>query len=209
MARKKSLAKKITALIASFMLVTAMVPEFVFAESQLVTEKNVTEADVTEKTEATTTYELSSGKLMTVFHSDDVRFRDDNGMLTDYDPELEAVEDEESTGGRDLFGYAFENREGDSKQYLPQVISEETPVLLEKGDASISMSPADETLEALGIGQSLMTEEAEVETPYQSTEEKLVDARYSGENADLTYRSEDKGVKESLILKERPASNTF
>ena len=120
MARKKSLAKKITALIASFMLVTAMVPEFVFAESQLVTENNVTEADVTEKTEATTTYELSSGKLMTVFRSDDVRFRDDNGMLTDYDPELEAVEDEESTGGRDLFGYAFENREGDSKQYLPQ-----------------------------------------------------------------------------------------
>ena len=42
MARKKRLAKKITALIASFMLETAMVPEFVFAESQLVTDDNVT-----------------------------------------------------------------------------------------------------------------------------------------------------------------------
>ena len=48
---------------------------------------------------------------------------------------------EESAGGLSQAGYAYENREGDSKQYLPEALSENTPVLMEKGDYRISFHP--------------------------------------------------------------------
>ena len=193
----------------SFMLAVSMIPELAFSETETVTEENVTKEDVIKKTEDTTTYALSDGKMMEVFHADDVRFRDKNGDLKDFDPSLTAIKREESPSGADLSGYMYENRTGDAKQYLPQILSEQTPVLLEWGEKSIAFSLTEDMLYEYGIEGEVRTEKSEVLTPYDTEEKKTVDAVYEGEKALVTYRSEDRGVKESIELADMPESGTF
>ncbi len=55
------------------------------------------------------------------------------------------VASEESINGESLDGYAYENREGDSKQYLPEILSETTPIKMEKEGYSISFYPIQES----------------------------------------------------------------
>lgn len=206
--RRRSRLRRAIAIALSIVMVAAMIPEFAFAEEVLVTEDNVTEADVSEKTETTTTYELSSGENMTVFHSDDVRFKDENGVLTDYDPTLVRIQDEAGSSV-DLSEYAYENREEDSSQYLPESLSEETPVVMEKDEDRVSMSMTEDALFSLGITGSVSAEKNLVETAYEEEKEKQVDAVYTGETADITYRSENKGIKETITLYEKPESGIF
>ena len=93
--------------------------------------EDVTEKNVTDKTETSTTYSLGGGEKMTVFHGGSVRFQDEEGNLTDYDPELVEIKAGETTEEKEsLKGYKYRNKTGDEKQYLPQKLSEDTPLLL-------------------------------------------------------------------------------
>ena len=102
----------------------------------------------------TTVFDLGGNRRMEVFHGTDVRFENEEGELVDYDPSLVAVDTVESIGGLSLEGYAYENREGDSKQYLPENLSAETPVVLEKEEYRISFHPADWTEETEMTGEA-------------------------------------------------------
>ena len=63
---------------------------------------------------------------MTVFHGGQVRFKDEKGALTDYDPGLVEIEAGETTEAKaSLDGYKYRNKTGDEKQYLPKKLSEE------------------------------------------------------------------------------------
>ncbi|MEE1038222.1 MAG: hypothetical protein U0K95_03565, partial [Eubacterium sp.] len=53
---------------------------------KVISEDEVTEENITEKSESTTTYYLGEGKNMTVWHGGQVRFEDEDGNLTDYEP---------------------------------------------------------------------------------------------------------------------------
>ncbi len=95
--------KRLLSCFVSVSLLLATMPLSVFAEeTALITENHVTEEAAIDKTEDTTTYELSNGANMTVFHGEDVRFENEQGILVDYNPELVEIEDAKSLNGNSL-----------------------------------------------------------------------------------------------------------
>lgn len=110
------------------------------------------EARFGENTETSTTFDVGNNKKMTVFYQEAVRYKDDEGQLIDYDPSLTEVAQETSENGEDLEGYVYENAEGDKKQYFPEELTEETPILLENEGYGISMNPAEELSEVQVTG---------------------------------------------------------
>ena len=87
------------------------------------------------------TYELVDGIEKTVFYSDDVRYKNSKGDLVDYDSTLKGVSRKVTGGNNDLNDYVYENTLGNSKNYFPENVSIETPVLLEKEKYSVKVSP--------------------------------------------------------------------
>ena len=174
----------------------------------------LTEEQVIDKTENTTTYDMGDGTKSVVLHGGDVRFENDDGKLIDYDPSLIEVEENQTTESEtSLEGYKYENKVGDKKQYLPEVLSEETPILMEYDGHQLSLIPKSETVTALELTESTATvEDAVVPDLYEGEGESLpVNAVYGSEDdpAIYTYQSGDAGIKETLTLNEKPETNVF
>ncbi len=206
--------KRLLSCFVSVSLLLATMPLSVFAEeTALITENHVTEEAAIDKTEDTTTYELSNGANMTVFHGEDVRFENEQGILVDYNPELVEIEDAKSLNGNSLDDYAFENEEGDSKQYIPEMLGEETPVLMEKDNLEMAISFSDDTVKDLGLNnEKVNLKEDKVSDAYEQEKNADVDAVYGdAENgfASAVYTSLSKGVKETIVLSEAPENNIF
>ena len=100
-----------------------------------------------ESTENSTTYDIGDGLRVTEFYAQDVRFRDEEGELVDYDASLVEVNQETSELGNMLDSYAYENKEGDMKHYFPENLTEETPLLMEKGEKQIRFVPMEATVQ--------------------------------------------------------------
>jgi len=107
------------------------------------TEYQIDKADIiqSELTTDSTTYHVGNGKKVTEFYSQDVRFEDEDGKLVDYDPTLIKIQETETKQGVSLQKYAYENKSGDKKQYFPEELSEETPILLEYEKYQIRLAP--------------------------------------------------------------------
>ena len=168
--------------------------------------EDVDEEDLVEEesTETTSTFDLGDGEKMLVLYGQDVRFEDEKGDLVDYDPELVEVTGDETMQGRDLTGYAYENKVSDHKQYMPEDISETTPILMEKGDLAVEMSPVTEG--------SLSGAELEKDTAVSADEElekKDLKVSYEDEGNGIryTYTSQNDGLKEDIVLTDKPESN--
>lgn len=99
------------------------------------------EDQVIDKTLNTTTFEGEDGKKELVMHGYNVRYKDDEGQLIDYDPSLVKVQNQETDAGTELEGYVYENKDGDCKHYIPETLTEDTPILMEKNDYQISFRP--------------------------------------------------------------------
>ncbi|MDD7718567.1 MAG: DNRLRE domain-containing protein [Eubacteriaceae bacterium] len=175
----------------------------------LILDENLSEemAVPEESTETMTVFDLGDGKKAAVFHGSDVRYENEDGELTDYDPELVEISEEESLNGEKLEGYLYENRTGDIKQYIPRVLDEETPLLMEKEGYSIKMTPLDEARPA----DSAEVVKDELLTPYEEIKEENITAVYGADNDSHSYEytSLTNGIKESVILKEKPENNVF
>lgn len=175
----------------------------------LILEESVSEenAVLEESTETTTIFDLGDGKKVAVFHGGDVRYKTEDGTFADYEPELVSIQEQESINGEELKGYLYENKTGDMKQYIPEVLNEETPLLMEKKGYSIKMTPMEE--------ESLKTEvevvKDETLTPYEEIEEEDLTAVYMAEDETYSYEytSLSNGIKESIVLEEVPDSNVF
>jgi len=206
------------------------------AESSILPE-NVTPEDeiIEERTEYSTVYDLGAHKKMKVIYGSDVRFIDEEGNLVDYDPSLVVIKDQDSINGNSLEGYSYTNIRGDRKNYIPEEISEKTPVLLEKEEYSISFypipgmvgEPAEETQteeekteqepdtkeEEVNADTSafseVVLEEQEVMDLYGQEKSKPVIAVYENEDIRLEYESSDIGIKENIILDTVPEDNHF
>ena len=165
------------------------------------------EADLSENTEYSTTYQVGRNKKMTVFYQEAIRFKDAEGTLIEYDPSLTEIQEEKSSGGNDLEGYRYENTEGDKKQYFPETISEETPILMENGEYTVTMTPV-ETAEESG---QVSVEEKEYTNAYEETEEVPLTAVYQSAEQDASYAftSTEFGVKEEIVLNSVPESSVF
>lgn len=171
------------------------------AESYEVSEED---ARFGENTETSTTFDVGNNKKMTVFYQEAVRYKDEDGKLIDYDPSLTEITDAKSDNEQSLEGYAYENTEGDKKQYFPEALTEETPVLLENEGYGISMNPSEEL-------NQVQVEEEEYTNGYEDTAEVPLKAVYESAQAPVSYEytSMPSGVKEEIVLKERPEENTF
>ena len=77
-------------------------------KEEVVCKENVIES---KNTEDSTTYDAGVGVLVTEYYGQDVRFRNEDGELVDYDPTLKKLESRD-----DLNGYAYENTAGYQKQ---------------------------------------------------------------------------------------------
>lgn len=98
-----------------------------------------------------------------MFYSSDVRYEDEDGKLVDYDASLTAVSDTESTDGTSLEGYAYENAQGDMKHYIPENISQETPLRLENGGYSLEVAPLFGQTEDVQQDQEMAAQETEAQ----------------------------------------------
>lgn len=188
------------------------------------------DAIMTENTKNSTTFDIGDGKKKVVYYGADVRYEDENGELVDYDPALTQVTDNATENGEDLSGYAYENTTGDKKQYFPQTLSTDSPVLLENGEYNIKFSPLFGTETQASEEVALTSETEEENNEFSNVEEATTDeikeeittddydqevkkpliAVYdAGTSMDIEYQSLDNGVKENVVLEEKPESGVF
>ena len=188
--------------------------ETVATETTIVAEsyeepKNITKTELKEeRTRNTTTWQLSDGHKQVVYYSNDVRFEDDNGKLVDYDASLISVQQAKSVEGADLEGYAYENKQGDMKHYIPKEMDENTPLRLENGEYSLEVSPMFVTSKDT---KEVAVQKEKVTDIYGKTKEKKVAAVYEAtdKTLELEYVPFDMGVKENIILNEKPDTNVW
>ena len=188
--------------------------ETVATETAIVAEdyeepKNITKTELKEeRTRNTTTWQLSDGHKQVVYYSNDVRFEDDNGKLVDYDSSLVSVQQAKSVEGADLEGYAYENKQGDMKHYIPKEMDENTPLRLENGEYSLEVSPMFVTSKDT---KEVAVQKEKVTDIYGKTKEKKVAAVYEAtdKTLKLEYVPFDMGVKENIILNEKPDTNVW
>lgn len=184
----------------------------------------VVEEIVSDRTTDSTTFLLSNGMKQTTYYSDDIYFENEKGQLSEYDNEFvkldksdkKQVTDSVEVKGTEKEKYSYVNKEGDSKQFLPSGLSEKTPIVMAKENCIVSFSPAD--VEDEDSEENILSSETEkvkldsksVTSVYDgSREEKKVIAGYEGENkaTELSYESLEHGLKETIILKNKPKSN--
>lgn len=113
------------------------------------TDTSSKEDTVIEKTTDSTTFEGENGEKELVLHGYNVRYENENGELVDYNPSLVKIKDKNTGTGTSLKGYTYENKEGDNKQYIPEILTKDTPILMENQDYQISFRPVFDNEEML------------------------------------------------------------
>jgi len=213
--KRQNLFKKIIANFLVIVFLFVSLPMSVFADEidkitsankEIYKEEVTNEDNVIEKTENKTVYELEDGLKKEVIHDANVRFYDENNKLTDYDPSLIKVDSNKSDNNEDLSKYKYENKAGDKKVYIPEKISTETPILLENDKNKIKVTPIieNETSKVnIENEKTLNVYDDEVSLP--------IKANYQDSNSNTIYEytSQDNGIKENLVLNEKPKSNIF
>lgn len=159
---------------------------------------------IIKKTESSTIYQLEDGKKKEVIYDSNIRFKE-NGKLIDYDPSLVKIDDSKTENNTDISNYKYENNKGDKKNYLPEIISEETPIILEKEDYQITMSPINQESKNVKLEDEKILDiyDKEVKLPVKAVYED------KDEKTSLEYISQENGIKENIILNEVPESNVF
>lgn len=177
-----------------------------------------------ERTVDSNTYLLNNGMKKTVYYSDNIRY-EEGGKIKAYNPELVKTDesDKEEAGKSKVISdsnteeYKYVNEAGDTKQYLPKTMKEETPVLLTNNKYRVSFAPvSDENMQEDTIFEN-KTKAVEIENQEvtnivtEKREEKKVKANYKYVNKDvsLSYQSLEHGMKEDIILESVPDTNTF
>lgn len=161
-----------------------------------------------ERTTNSTTYQLENGRKQTEFFSGDVRFQDEEtNQLVDYDATLKKVKGKKDIQGESLTGYSYENKKGDDKNYMPEVLSEETPVISESEAYQVAMTPLFKEVDLLA-GE---TKKETVEDIYGEEKEAVTSVIYGEDEKGVQYDYESlqNGIKETIILPEKPQSNRF
>lgn len=177
-----------------------------------------------ERTIDSNTYLLNNGMKKTVYYSDNIRFEED-GQIKEYEPELVKTENEDKEDvakskviqEQDSLRYSYVNKAGDTKQYLPKRITEDTPVLLTNNNYRVSFSPLTDTEEQEDTVFGEKTNKVEIEdekvsniiTEKKEEKEVIANYTYEGEDAALSYQSLEHGVKEDIVLDSIPETNIF
>lgn len=175
----------------------------------------VTEDDIIleESNESMTTYDLGGGRKVTAFYSYDVRYLDENGNYVDIDPEFTEIKGKSRSGqGEQLTGYKYENKQGKNKTYIPEELSESTPVIMERDSYSITMTPTGylNSILAKSNGKNKLKDDI-VRTADNKNKNKKVKTVFGNESSEafLEFVSTNEGLKENIVLNEIPKKNEF
>lgn len=187
----------------------------------------VVEEVMSDRTTDSTTFLLSNGMKQTTYYSDDIYFENEKGKLAEYDNEFVKLDKNDKkqvvnsveVSGSEKEEYSYVNNEGDSKQFLPNKLSEKTPVVMTKENYVVSFAPTDVTDEgeegteenALSAKTKKISLDSKTVTNVYdgSREEKKIVANYEGKNesTELSYESLEYGLKETITLNNKPESN--
>ena len=147
-----------------------------------------------ERTENSNTYLLSDGSKRIDICSQKIRYQE-KGKLKEYDSSLVAMKkaDREKlktlNHGEKIDTYKVVNKSGDSKQYFPQHLDKETPVVMNKGKYSLSFAPT-------------------VDEKYNSViDGNKITYKANGIISEYEYTSQKNGVKENIVLSSKPSKN--
>lgn len=197
---KKGLKKIIAVLLVVSIVFNAgifVVQAKTIQESDRVAKKEtITEVKelVDERTESSNTYLLSDGSKRIDICSQKIRYQE-KGKLKEYDSSLVAMKKADrdklktfNDGGR-IDEYIAVNKSGDSKQYFPQQLDKETPVVMNKGKYSLSFAPiVDEKYNSIIDGNKIKYKANEIISEYE-------------------YISQKNGIKENIVLSSKPSKN--
>lgn len=111
----------------------------------------VVEEVMSDRTTDSTTFLLSNGMKQTTYYSDDIYFENEKGKLAEYDNEFVKLDKNDKkqvvnsveVSGSEKEEYSYVNNEGDPKQFLPNKLSEKTPVVMTKENYVVSFAPTD------------------------------------------------------------------
>ena len=169
-----------------------------------------------ERTENSNTYLMSDGSKQLEIFSEDIRYKK-NGKLLKYDSSLienknDIIVKKKSFAKADE--YAYVNTAGDCKQYIPEELDDDTPVVLTKGGNVISFTPvydtADEKIDAkvAEIQNEKITDNENTKTEQRNAPDvkltKTDRVKYKKENIVYEFISENNGIKENVIFERKP-----
>lgn len=173
----------------------------VSASSKITTEREKEDKKITEiteiksqRTEKSNTYLMSDGSRKLEIYSEDIRYKKD-GEWIDYDASLVDLKREDKKKinkfGKDPSKYKNVNNQGDVKHYFPKEMQEETPVITSYNEYGVSFS-------ADFVNGQVQKESDET-------------LRYSDNDSEIIaeYISLKNGIKENIILNEKPEINEF
>ncbi|MFR7761913.1 MAG: RHS repeat-associated core domain-containing protein [Eubacterium sp.] len=159
---------------------------------------------------------MSDGSKQLEIFNEDIRYKK-NGKMLEYDSSfVENTDDiivkKKSFAKADE--YAYVNTAGDCKQYIPEELDADTPVVLTKGGNMISFAPvydiADEKVDAevAEMQSKKVTDKENAKTEQKiAPDVKLTEtdsARYKKENIVYEFVSENNGIKENVIFESKP-----
>ncbi|NTW71787.1 MAG: DNRLRE domain-containing protein [Eubacteriaceae bacterium] len=179
-----------------------------------VTKENPTPVEVpSENTEYATIYDNGDGTKTAYVYSEPIRYEDENGKLTEIDNSIIPMTEDEKTR-LDKKGYYAKNKSNITDVYLPENLTDkENNVLVEKDKYKIEMKPLYEKQISLKDGQKPSEIiETEVKKEDGTTTKEPTSIKYKSnfdENVFLEYVPTNNGVKQNIILNEKPESNIF
>lgn len=212
--KQKHYVRKIKRKVLSLLLIVALVTtginlnmmsQFIYARQERAKESNRIEEKVTvvkelvdERTENSNTYLLSNGSKKLEIYGENVRYENE-GELIDYDSNLTTLSNIDRKELKNIRkehqnAYVKVNKQGDSKQYFPEEIRNDTPVILKKEGDTISFCPE------LGKDEKVAMDETEENKLTYTTEDRRVE---------YIYTSLNNGVKEDIVINEETENNRF
>lgn len=148
---------------------------------------------IVKKTENATVYEDGSGKMWAEIYARDIRFEDEDGILTDYDVSLKKLTEKESKTGEDLSSYEYQTTRTDKMTYFPEKVTNDTPIVAEYESYAVKINPT-----TIVQGGTLETEEKDA-----------VRIAYEADDIDYQYESTTEGLKESIVLEKKTDQDRF
>lgn len=155
------------------------------------------------------TYEAADGSVVAAYYSSPIRYEDENGELQEYDSNLIETDNKKAsyyTGEAmsESFhteDYAYVNAKGNSKQYFPEKLAEESPILMENGAHSLAFVPE---IDDKKVSKE-KSEKDDTENKKETTSDNVVKAskdkvEYVEDDVTYQYVSLDNGVKENVII---------
>lgn len=171
-------------------------------ESAIVKYQDETKVEVVkelpeERSENSNTYLLSNGEKRIDIYNKNIRYRDKNGKLIEYDSSLVEMDSAEKSYLSEIIKcdenkYIAVNKKGDSKQYFPQKLGENNSIVMNNDRYTIEFAPA--------LTKNKLKSEINGKKVQYYDEKNTIEYQYTSLN---------NGVKEDIILKSRPKENEF